>query len=75
MKVESLAPMLRTWALPGKIEFYCREFGFKCQKYDEQSGRAILTWSPVSVMFSGPNDHEGDAAPAFTGSIRHNKTA
>jgi hypothetical protein len=31
MKVDSLTPMLRTWDLPGTIEFYTRVLGFECK--------------------------------------------
>jgi uncharacterized glyoxalase superfamily protein PhnB len=67
MKVSSLTPMLRTWDLPGSVEFYRRILGFECTAHE--SDWAALSFGPVSLMLSGPNEHEGDAAPAFTGSL------
>jgi len=67
MKVENLTPMLRTWDLPGTIEFYDRVLGFQCTTH--QPGWATLRCGPVSLMLSGPNQHEGDVAPTFTGSL------
>ena len=69
MRVNSLTPMLRTWDLPGTIEFYKRVLGFECETYEPDWCWACLTHGPVSVMFSGPNEHEGDTAPSFTGSL------
>ena len=68
MTVDSLTPMLRTWDLPGTIEFY-KGLGFECESYEADWGWASLTHGPVSVMFSSPNEHEGDVAPKFTGSL------
>jgi len=69
MRVDSLTPMLRTWDLPGTIEFYKRVLGFECEPYEPDWNWACLTVGPVSLMFSGPNEHEGDVAPALTGSL------
>jgi uncharacterized glyoxalase superfamily protein PhnB len=69
MKVENLTPMLRTWDVPGTIEFYSRVLGFQCKAHEPELGWATLSYGPVSLMLSGPNEHEGDVAPAFTGSL------
>lgn len=69
MKVDSLTPMLRTWDLPGTIEFYTRVLGFECKAHEPDWGWASLVYDHVAVMFSSPNEHEGDLAPAFTGSL------
>ena len=69
MKVESLTPMLRTWDLPATIEFYTRTLGFTCESHKPEWGWARLVYENVSLMFSGPNEHEGDVAPTFTGSL------
>ncbi len=69
MKVETLSPMLRTWDLPATVEFYTRVLGFTCDVFSKEWGWASLHWDSVFIMFSGPNSHERDAAPAFTGSL------
>jgi len=69
MELDSLTPMLRTWDLPGTIEFYTRVLGFECESHEPHSGWASLRCGTISVMFSSPNEHEGDVAPAFTGSL------
>lgn len=69
MDVESLTPMLRTWDLSGSIEFYRGVLGFECQAHEPEWGWASMTCGPVTVMLSAPNEHEGDRAPAFTGSL------
>src|SRR5262245_10505947 len=61
--------MLRTWDLTGTIEFYKDVLGFECKAHEPDWGWARLSCGPVSVMFSGPNVHEGDVKPAFTGSL------
>jgi uncharacterized glyoxalase superfamily protein PhnB len=69
VNVESLTPMLRTWDLSGTIEFYTRVLGFECKAQEPELGWASLSLGPVSLMLSGPNEHEGDVEPAFTGSL------
>lgn len=69
MEVESLTPMLRTWDLSGSIDFYRRVLGFECKAHEPESGWASMTCGPATVMLSRPNEHEGDRAPAFTGSL------
>lgn len=69
MQVQNLTPMLRTWDLSASIEFYSRVLGFECTGHDPEVGWASMSCGPVTVMLSGPNTHEDDAAPAFTGSL------
>ena len=68
MKLEALTPMLRTWDMRASISFYTELLGFECESFDEDLGWASLQRDGVAVMLSGPNQHEGDQAPAFTGS-------
>jgi uncharacterized glyoxalase superfamily protein PhnB len=69
MKLDSLTPMLRTWDLPATIQFYTHALGFTCETHEPDWGWARLVYEHVSLMFSRPNEHEGDAAPSFTGSL------
>jgi uncharacterized glyoxalase superfamily protein PhnB len=67
--LQALTPMLRTWDLRGSIRFYTEVLGFTCQRVSEEWGWASLERDRVAIMLSGPNVHENDAAPAFTGSL------
>jgi uncharacterized glyoxalase superfamily protein PhnB len=69
MNIKSLTPMLRAWDLRASIEFYTEVLGFECESLSEEWGWASLKRDDVAIMFSGPNQHEGDKAPAFTGSL------
>ena len=69
MRITAITPMLRTWDLPATIEFYAKTLGFACERHDEESGWAALNRDGCSILLSGPNEHEGDRAPAFTGSL------
>ncbi len=69
MTIESLTPTLRTWDLPGSVDFYTRVLGFECTAHEPDWGWASLAYGPATVMLSGPNEHEGDTRPAFTGSL------
>ena len=69
MVVESLTPMLRTWEIPASIEFYTNVLGFTCDAGGAEEGWASLSCGGVSIMLSGPNEHAGDTAPCFTGSL------
>lgn len=69
MRLEALTPMLRTWDLRGSVDFYCQVLGFECRAFEESWGWASLRCGGVSVMFSGPNRHEGDSRPCFSGSL------
>ncbi len=74
MKIASLTPMLRTWDIPGTIKFYTEVLGFDCvaELVNEDGSGAKLTRDDASIMLLGPNEHEGDKAPAFTGSLYMN---
>jgi uncharacterized glyoxalase superfamily protein PhnB len=69
MKIESLTPMLRTWDLRASITFYTGVLGFECESLSEEWGWASLRRDSVAIRLAGPNQHEGDTAPAFTGSL------
>lgn len=69
MKINSLTLVLRTWNMPETMEFYETVLGFERKSYEPDWGWASLTCGDVSLMLSSPNQHEGDAAPAFTGSL------
>ena len=69
MKIESLTPMLRTWDFRASIMFYTEVLGFECESLSEESGWASLRRDSVAIMLAAPNQHEGDTAPAFTGSL------
>lgn len=59
--------MLRTWDLPATLAFYTDVLGFSC---DSQSPTwASLKRNRVALMITTSNHHEGDQAPAFTGSL------
>lgn len=69
MRLEALTPMLRTWDLPGSIAFYTQVLAFRCDSHSDDWGWASLRRDDVKMMLSGPNQHEGDIAPGFTGSL------
>ena len=69
MKIKLLTPMLRTWDLRASSAFYTEVLGFECESLSEEQGWASLRRDGVSIMLAGPNEHEGDKAPAFTGSL------
>jgi uncharacterized glyoxalase superfamily protein PhnB len=69
MRYQELKPMLRTWDLPGTVAFYTDVLGFQCIGQSDEYGWAHLQRDGVAIMLSGPNQHEGDTAPAFTGSL------
>jgi uncharacterized glyoxalase superfamily protein PhnB len=69
MKIQSLTPMLRTWDLRASIAFYTDVLGFECESLSEEQGWASLRRDGVAIMLAGPNQLEGDSAPAFTGSL------
>ena len=67
MVYQTLTPMLTTWDLPGTVRFYTSVLGFACE-------RQTMTWAAlrrdtIEIMLSVPNAHQGDRAPAFTGSL------
>jgi uncharacterized glyoxalase superfamily protein PhnB len=49
------------------ISFYTEVLGFRCESSSE--GWAMLVRDGACLMLSAPNEHEGDVAPAFTGSL------
>jgi len=67
MEIQALTPMLRTWDMQGSVKFYIEVLGFACD--NEMEGWASLNRNGVGFMLSAPNQHEGDRAPAFTGSL------
>ena len=67
MKILALTPMLRTWDLDASVRFYTQVLGFICN--NRTDAWATLQRDGVEVMLSSPNEHEGDATPAFTGSL------
>jgi uncharacterized glyoxalase superfamily protein PhnB len=69
MKIQSLTPMLRTWDIRASIAFYTDVLGFGCESLSEEQGWASLRRDGVAIMLAVPNQHEGDTAPAFTGSL------
>lgn len=69
MKLQSITPMLRTWDLPSSIAFYTEMLGFKCDSSDNEREWTSLSRDDVSIMLAGPNEHESDVSPVFTGSL------
>lgn len=69
MRLEALTPMLRTWDLPGSVAFYTEVLGFQCESLSDDWGWASLRRDDVKIMLAGPNQHKGDVAPRFTGSL------
>ena len=69
MTIEALTPVFRTWQLRATVEFYVEVLGFTCEALDEELGWASLRRDNAALMLSGPNEQEGDVAPAFTGSL------
>ncbi len=69
MQITALTPMLRTWDLLGTIDFYTSTLGFACERHNEEWGWAALSRDGCAIMLSSRNEHEGDKAPAFTGSL------
>ena len=69
MNIKSLTPVLRTWNLRATITFYTEVLGFECESLSEEQVWASLRRDGVAIMLAGPNQHEGDKVPAFTGSL------
>ena len=67
MKIQALTPMLRTWDIEASVAFYTAILGFECD--GQTRNWASLRRDRAELMLSSPNDHEGDSAPAFTGSL------
>ena len=69
MTIRQLKPMMRTWDIQGSIDFYTQVLGFRCLAFNEEWGWASLQWDRAEIMLSGPNEHENDERPVFTGSL------
>lgn len=69
MTFRRLTPMLRTPDLPGTLAFYRDVLGFEPVSGALEHGWLAMRRDGAEVMLSGLNDHEGDVAPAFTGSL------
>jgi uncharacterized glyoxalase superfamily protein PhnB len=69
MSFRRLTPMLRTPDLPGTLAFYRDVLGFELAAGALEHGWLALRRDNAELMLSTPNDHEGDTAPAFTGSL------
>lgn len=69
MAFRNLKPMLRTWDLEETVAFYTNLLGFACDALDQEWGWAQLSRDGIAVMLSGPNSHEGDQSPSWTGSL------
>ena len=69
MTFRRLTPMLRTPDLPGTLAFYRDVLGFELASGAPEHGWLALRRDSAELMLSAPNDHEGDTAPAFTGSL------
>lgn len=61
--------MLRTWDFNGTLAFYVELLGFRCEALNREWGWAHLVRDSAAVMLSGPNEHEGDRFPQWTGSL------
>ena len=69
MSLRALTPMLRTPELAATVDFYTQSLDFHLSAGDVAGGWALLARDGVELMLSGLNTHEGDGAPAFTGSL------
>ncbi len=69
MSLRRLTPMLRTPDLPGTLAFYRDVLGFGVASGSLEQGWFALRRDGAELMLSGLNGHEGDQAPAFTGSL------
>ena len=69
MPLLALTPMLRTWYLLASIAFNVDILCFACTHASDEPAWATLQRDGIELMLSGPNAHEGDTKPAFTGSL------
>ncbi|NUO74558.1 MAG: VOC family protein [Lysobacter sp.] len=69
MSLRALTPMLRTPDLAASVAFYTQALDFRLSAGDVAGGWVSLARDGVELMLSGLNAHEGDRAPAFTGSL------
>ena len=68
-RLTRLVPMLRTRNVAASTAFYVDVLGFECVARADDGQWASLRRDAVEIMLSAPNEHEGDRAPAFTGSL------
>ena len=66
--LRALVPMLRVPDVPAALAWYREVLGFRSDE-DGSTGWAALQRDGIALMLSAFNAHEGDAAPAFTGSL------
>ncbi len=66
--LQALVPMLRVPDVPAAVAWYRDVLGFECAA-DGSDGWAPLRRDGIELMLSAFNAHEGDTAPAFTGSL------
>ena len=66
--LRALVPMLRVPDVPATAAWYRDTLGFACDG-DGSVGWASLRRDGIELMLSAFNVHEGDVAPAFTGSL------
>ena len=66
--LHSLVPMLRVPDVPATVAWYRDTLGFASDG-DGSAGWATLRRDGIELMLSAFNVHEGDVAPAFTGSL------
>lgn len=69
MNLRALTPMLRTPDPAATIAFYTQALDFRLSAGDAAGGWAAPERDGVELMLGGLNGHEGDVAPAFTGSL------
>ncbi len=67
--LQSLTPMLRTWDLPGTLDFYCHQLGFVVTSQSPAHGWARLARDGVALMVATPHAHAVATEAAFTGSL------
>ncbi|QIL21571.1 glyoxalase superfamily protein [Thermomonas sp. HDW16] len=66
--LRALVPMLRVPDVLASVAWYRDVLGFEAD-FDGSDSSASLQRDGIELMLSAFNAHEGDAAPAFTGSL------
>jgi|AntAceMinimDraft_5_1070358.scaffolds.fasta_scaffold22449_3 hypothetical protein len=62
--------MFRSWNTAATVDFYFDAPGFECTgKSDEPDWGTLQRDNVAPLVLSGPNDHERDVQPCFTGSV------
>lgn len=69
MTIHNVIPMLTTAQAQETIDFYTNMLGFTCNKYDHNTGWALLQYGNAEIMLSAPNTHIPFEKPQFTGSF------